>query len=107
MIGRGSYGNPWIFKDIKHYLATGEKPALPDVQERVDICRIHLEKSVSWKGERIALNEIKKHYAEYFKGYPDFKHFKVSLMEAHSLDEVNQLLNEITEVYSNQINSPA
>jgi tRNA-dihydrouridine synthase B len=100
MIGRGSYGNPWIFRDIKHYLATGEKLAPPDIQERVAICRIHLERSVEWKGERVALNEIKKHYAEYFKGYPDFKHFKVALMEALSLDEVNQLLNEITEVYA-------
>jgi nifR3 family TIM-barrel protein len=100
MIGRGSYGNPWIFRDIRHYLATGEKPAPPDIYERVEICRIHLERSVVWKGERVALNEIKKHYAEYFKGYPDFKHFKVSLMEAPSLDEVNHLLNEIAEVYT-------
>jgi tRNA-dihydrouridine synthase B len=107
MIARGSYGNPWIFRDIKHYLATGEKLAPPDIEERVKICRIHLERSVSWKGERVALNEIKKHYAEYFKGYPDFKHFRVSLMEAISLDEVNKLLDEITEVYNCKMNSPA
>jgi tRNA-dihydrouridine synthase B len=107
MIGRGSYGNPWIFRDIKNYLATGEKPASRDINERVRICRIHLEKSVEWKGERVALNEIKKHYSEYFKGYPDFKHFKVSLMEALAFDEVNQVLDEITEVYTKQMNSPA
>jgi tRNA-dihydrouridine synthase B len=100
MIARGSYGNPWIFRDIKHYLATGEKLSPPDINERVRICRIHLEKSVDWKGERVALNEIKKHYAEYFKGYTDFKHFRVSLMEARSLDEVNQLLTKITDVYT-------
>jgi tRNA-dihydrouridine synthase B len=107
MIGRASYGNPWIFRDIRQFLATGEKPAPPDIHERVRICRIHLERSVAWKGERIALNEIKKHYAEYFKGYPDFKHYKVSLMEAVSLDEVNRLLDEIADVYANQVNSPA
>jgi tRNA-dihydrouridine synthase B len=107
MIGRGSYGNPWIFRDIKHYLATGEKPATPGINERVRICRIHLERSVDWKGERVALNEIKKHYAEYFKGYPDFKHFKVSLMEAATLVEVNRLLDEITQVYTYLTNTPA
>jgi nifR3 family TIM-barrel protein len=100
MIARGSYGNPWIFRDIKQFLATGEKPAPPDIHERVRICRIHLEKSVEWKGERIALNEIRKHYSDYFKGYPDFKRFKVLLMEASSSEEVGRLLNEIDQFYS-------
>ncbi len=99
MIARGSYGNPWIFRDIKHYLATGEKLPPPDIRERVSVCRIHLEKSVEWKGERVALNEIKKHYAEYFKGYPEFKRFKVALMEAGSLEEVNALLSQIETFY--------
>ena len=100
MIARGSYGNPWIFRDIKHYLATGENIAPPDINERVRICRIHLEKSVEWKGERVALNEIKKHYSEYFKGYPDFKPFKVALMQAGTLEEVNLLLDKIRNTYS-------
>jgi nifR3 family TIM-barrel protein len=104
MIARGSYGNPWIFREIKHFLATGEKLAPPDVHERVDICRIHLEKSVEWKGERVALNEIRKHYADYFKAYPDFKRFKVALMETDTFAGVNALLSEIEEVYSNNIN---
>jgi tRNA-dihydrouridine synthase B len=99
MIARGSYGNPWIFREIKHYLATGEKLAPPGIRERVKICRIHLEKSVDWKGERVALNEIKKHYAEYFKGYPDFKPFKISLMEASELVKLNEILNEIENHY--------
>jgi len=101
MIARGSYGNPWIFREIKHFLATGEKLGPPDIHERVRICGIHLQKSVEWKGERVALNEIKKHYADYFKGFPDFKHFRVALMEAVTLDEVNLLLAEIDMVYSN------
>jgi tRNA-dihydrouridine synthase len=101
MIARGSYGNPWIFRDIKQFLATGTKPEPPDVHERVRICKIHLEKSVEWKGERIALNEIRKHYSDYFKGYPDFKKYKVALMEATSLEELNKLLSEIEDFYSN------
>jgi len=100
MIARGSYGNPWIFRDIKHYLATGEKLPPPDIHERVRICRIHLEKSVEWKGERVALNEIRKHYSDYFKGYPDFKRFKVALMESDTFESVNSLLDEIEAAYS-------
>jgi nifR3 family TIM-barrel protein len=100
MIARGSYGNPWIFRDIKQYLATGLKPDPPDITERVRICRIHLDKSIEWKGERIALNEIRKHYADYFKGYPDFKPFKIALMEAGSADLVYSILDQILLTYS-------
>jgi nifR3 family TIM-barrel protein len=100
MVARGSYGNPWIFRDIKHYLATGELLPPPDIRERVKICRIHLEKSVGWKGERTAINEMRKHYADYFKGYPNFKGFKMALMEAVTLDSVISLLKEIETFYS-------
>jgi nifR3 family TIM-barrel protein len=100
MIARGSYGNPWIFREIKHYLATGELLPPPDIHERVKICRIHLEKSVTWKGERVAINEMRKHYADYFKGYPNFKSFKVGLMECLTEKEVNELLGKIEDYYS-------
>ncbi len=100
MIARGSYGNPWIFRDIKQFLETGIIAAPPDIHERVRICRIHLEKSVEWKGERVAINEIRKHYSDYFKGYPDFKHFKVALMEAGTADIINELLDQILLAYS-------
>ncbi|NTV84185.1 MAG: tRNA dihydrouridine synthase DusB [Bacteroidales bacterium] len=100
MIARGSYGNPWIFREIKHYLATGEFLPPPDIHERVNVCRIHLEKSIAWKGERVAINEMRKHYADYFKGYPNFKAFKMALMEALSFEKVNQLMEEIDSYYS-------
>jgi tRNA-dihydrouridine synthase B len=100
MIARGSYGNPWIFRDIRHFLATGEKLPPPGIHERVRICRIHLEKSIDWKGERVALNEIRKHYADYFKGYPDFKRFKVLLMAAEESEKVKDILSEIEIYYS-------
>jgi tRNA-dihydrouridine synthase B len=99
MIARGSYGNPWIFRDIKHYLATGELLPPPGIQERVKICRIHLERSVAWKGERVAVNEMRKHYADYFKGYPNFKNFKVALMEAATEEMVTGILAEIEQYY--------
>jgi len=99
MIARGSYGNPWIFRDIKHYLATGEILPPPDIHERVKVCRIHLERSVAWKGERTAIFEIRKHYADYFKGYPNFKNFRVALMEAANEMEVYVLLEKIEKHY--------
>lgn len=100
MVARGSYGNPWIFREIKHYLETGELLPTPDIHERVRICRIHLEKSVDWKGERQAVNEMRKHYSEYFKGYPGFKPFRVQLMEADSFGKVNDILNHIEKSYT-------
>lgn len=99
MVARGSYGNPWIFRDIKHFLATGEKPGPPDIAERVRISRLHLEKGVEWKGERTAVLEMRKHYSDYFKGYPGFKPFRVALMEALTLEEVTRILNEIEVSY--------
>ena len=99
MIGRASYGNPWIFSQIRHYLETGEELPLPDVAERVRISRLQLEKSVEWKGEHIALLEIRKHWSSYFKGLPNFKPFRMLLMEVETADEVFQLLDEIRENY--------
>jgi tRNA-dihydrouridine synthase len=99
MIGRASYGNPWIFSQIRHYLETGEVLPLPDVAERVRVSRIQLERSVEWKREHIALLEIRKHWASYFKGLPNFKPFKMRLMQTLSVDEVYAILDEIKGQY--------
>ena len=95
MIGRTTYGNPWIFSQIRHFLETGDVPPLPDVAERVRISKIQLERSIAWKGEHIALLEIRKHWASYFKGLPNFKPFKMRLMETLSVEEVRSILDEI------------
>lgn len=100
MIARGSYGNPWIFREIQHYLDTGELLPPPDISERLRICRLHLEKSVEWKGERTACNEMRKHYPEYFKGLHDFKPFRVRLMTTDNYQSVKEILSEIEEIYS-------
>ena len=99
MIGRATYGNPWIFSQIRHYLETGEELPLPDVAERVRVSKIQLERSVAWKGEHIALLEIRKHWASYFKGLPNFKPFKMRLMETMSVEEVYAILDEIESCY--------
>jgi nifR3 family TIM-barrel protein len=99
MIGRATYGNPWIFQQIRHYLETGEEEPVPDLKERIRIAKIHLERSVSWKGEHIAVMEIRKHWGCYFKGLPNFKPFKIRLMEAKTAGEVKEILEDIETKY--------
>lgn len=95
MIGRATYGNPWIFQQIRHYLETGKEEPVPDLKERIRIAKIHLERSVAWKGEHIAVMEIRKHWGSYFKGLPNFKPTKIRLMEAKTASEVLDILNNM------------
>ncbi len=99
MVARGVYGNPWIFREIKHYLKTGEILPVPDIEERIKISTIQLQKSVEWKGERRGVLEIRKHWGDYFKGYPHFKPFRLKLMEASEYDNVLSILEEIRSYY--------
>ncbi len=99
MIARAVYGNPWIFREIKHYFATGELLPPPDIHERVKISTLHLERSVQWKGERRGVLEMRKHWSDYFKNYPNFKPFRLKLMAVETLSEVKTLLNEIGAFY--------
>ncbi len=100
MIGRATYGNPWIFKEIKHYLKTGEIIEKPDIHERVKTCKTHLERSVDWKGERTGVLEMRKHYSYYFKGYFNFKPYRQKLVSFETKEEIFDLLNEIEKNYS-------
>lgn len=99
MVARGVYGNPWIFREIKHYLNTGEILPTPDIEERIRISSIQLQKSVDWKGERRGIMEIRKHWGDYFKGYPNFKPFRLKLMDAETHEEVLTILKEISDYY--------
>lgn len=99
MIARGSYGNPWLFRAIKHYLEKGEILHDPDITERVKISTIHLERSVDWKGERRGILEMRKHWSFYFKGYPNFKPFRQKLMGVETADDVKSILENILEYY--------
>ena len=103
MIGRATYGNPWIFSQIRHYLETGEELPLPDISERVRVSKIYLQRSIEWKVEHIALLEIRKHWSAYFKGLPNFKQFKMRLMETLSVEEVLGILDEIDRSYLSQV----
>ena len=99
MIARGVYGNPWIFKEIKEYFTTGVIPELPLVDERIRISSIQLEKSIAWKGELRGIREMRKHWSQYFRGYPNFKPFRIRLMQIETRQEMLGILEEIREFY--------
>jgi tRNA-dihydrouridine synthase B len=103
MIGRAAIGYPWIFNEIKHYLIHGERPAPPDVAERVKATRKHLEFSIRWKGERTGILEMRRHYTNYFKGLPDFKPYRMRLVESLDIPELYSILDEITDTYSTML----
>lgn len=100
MIGRAAVGNPWLFRDIRHFLRTGEQPDPPGFVEKLNTCIRHLNESIAWKGEISALLEIRRHYTHYFKGLPDFKPFRMRLMTSVIADEVYGILEEIRLRYS-------
>lgn len=100
MIGRASIGYPWIFRDIKHYFATGELLPPPTVSERVDAARRHLRRSLEWKGPVLGVVEMRRHYSNYFKGYPGIKPFRQRLVMEMEPDVLFETLEEIEEVFS-------
>ena len=99
MIGRAAIGYPWIFREIKHYFATGELLAPPTIADRVAAARNHLIWSVEWKGERQGVLEMRRHYANYFKGLPNFKEHRQRLVTLDSAAEIVTALEEIVAKY--------
>jgi nifR3 family TIM-barrel protein len=97
MIGRAAIGYPWIFREIKHFFKTGEYLAEPTIAERVDVCKTHLEKSIAWKGNKTGIFEMRRHYANYFKGIPDFKEYRMKLVSLENIDDIYSVLEEINE----------
>jgi tRNA-dihydrouridine synthase B len=100
MIGRAAIGYPWIFQEIKHFIRHGVTPAPPVIAERVHVAKKHLDFSIRWKGDRVGIFEMRRHYTNYFKAVPDFKPFRTRLVEADTLDEVLSILNEVLEFYA-------
>ncbi len=103
MIGRGSIGNPWIFDEIKHYFATGEHLAAPTVSDRVEAARAHLVHSLEWKGERLGVVEMRRHYANYFRGLPHFKQHRLVLVTEESPAALHAELDKVAEAYADGI----
>ena len=97
MIGRATYGRPWIFREVKHYLATGEVLPQPSVCERVEIAKEHLRKSLEIKGEYVGILEMRRHLSNYFKGLPDFKPTRLKLVTLLDIPELFATLDSIAE----------
>jgi len=97
MIGRAAIGYPWIFREIKHFFNTGEYLPGPTISERVNVCKTHLDKSILWKGNKTGVFEMRRHYANYFKGIPDFKEYRMKLVSLENIDDIHSVLQEINE----------
>lgn len=100
MIGRAAIGNPWFFNEVKHFLKTGETLPEPDIEQRIEICKKHLYKSIEWKGERLGILEMRRHYTNYFKNFPNVKAFREQLVTAEELNEIENVFEEMREEYS-------
>tara|TARA_B110000459_G_scaffold67970_1_gene76319 strand:- start:5602 stop:6579 length:978 start_codon:yes stop_codon:yes gene_type:complete len=99
MIGRASIGYPWIFNEIKHFMATGEHLAKPVLLDRINAARRHLEMSVKWKGETLGVLEMRRHYGNYFKGISHFKEHRMKLVTQDDSVNVFAALDEIERVF--------
>ena len=105
MIGRATFGHPWIFREIRHYLDTGELMQEPSVSEKVALAKRHLALSLDLKGEPRGIFEMRRHLSCYFKGLPDFKETRMRMVTTLDVAELYSILNEIEERYAAQIDS--
>ena len=99
MIGRAAIGYPWIFNEIKYFMQTGEHLPAPTMEDRILICRKHLQKSVAWKGPVVGINEMRRHYANYLKGLPNIKEYRNKLVTLKTEEEINAVLDEMAITY--------
>lgn len=100
MIGRAAIGYPWIFREIKHYLTTGEILPTPTLAERIEVCKKHLRKSVEWKGPKVGIFEMRRHYTNYLKGLPGIKDYRARLVTLMEPAEIEGVLDEVTANYT-------
>ncbi len=103
MIGRGAIGRPWIFREVRQYLETGELPLAPLVPDVVANVKEQLLQSLSWKEEpKRAILEMRRHFARYFPNLKDFRELRIQLLRALEMDEVIRVLDEIAEKYAGE-----
>ncbi len=100
MIGRGAIGRPWLFREVKHYLKTGKSMPQPRVNEVVETLKEQLRLNLEWRdNERSGILMMRRHFAKYFPGLPNFRELKIQLLRAETNDEVHLILEEIVEKY--------
>lgn len=103
MIGRAAIGYPWIFNEIKHYMLTGTHLDAPNIQQRIEVCKKHLLKSVEWKGEGLGVLEMRRHYTHYFKGLNHFREFRTKLVTLNKLNDILEVIEEVEAFYSESL----
>ncbi len=97
MIGRAAIGYPWIFNEIKHFMKTGEHLPAPTLEQRSAVAKEHLERSIKWKGEKLGVLEMRRHYSNYFKGVPHFKETRTKLVTTYDPNELIDILDSVIE----------
>jgi tRNA-dihydrouridine synthase B len=100
MIGRAAIGYPWIFNEIKHFVQTGKHLSPPTIEDRVAVCKKHLHKSYEWKGPKVGIFEMRRHYTNYLKGLPNIKEYRGKLVTLETVPEIDAVLDEIVKVYA-------
>lgn len=103
MIGRAAIGHPWIFKEIRHFLNTGQPMEPVTIYERISVCREHLRRSIAWKGEKLGILEMRRHYAPYLKGLPNIKAHRLELVTAEDYATIDQRLEAIQMQYQDAL----
>lgn len=106
MVGRAAIGYPWMFNEIKHFIKTGEHLPPPTIQQRVDVIRQHLHRSVEWKGPKAGINEMRRHYANYLRGLPNIKEYRSQLVTLPDVDSIDDVLDDILNNYDGFAFSP-
>ncbi len=104
MIGRASIGHPYIFREVRHYMNTGTHLPHATLNEKLNACREHLQSSIIWKGEKLGILEMRRHYGPYFAGLPHIKPFRSRLVVSENLQQIFEILNEIEAHYSKEEN---
>ncbi len=99
MIGRATVGRPWLFKEIKDYLQKGEIMKPLTIKEKVELAKLHLQKSIEWKGEPRGIYEMRRHLSNYFKGLPHFKETRMKLVTLLDVSELIETLDGIADKY--------
>lgn len=95
MIGRATIGNPWFFKQVKHFFETGEYLNPISLEERVEAARRHLQMAIDWKGEKLGVFETRRHYTNYFKGIPNFKEYRMRMVTSDDSIDVFRAFDDV------------
>ena len=97
MIGRASIGNPWFFNQVKHFFKTNKHLPSPTLMERIEMAEKHLKMAIDWKGEKLGVLETRRHYSSYFKGIPDFKKHKTTMVTSDFSEDIFDLFSNLKE----------